>query len=444
MVDCWHGYIQNADQALQLLLLIDWISGWAKDVYRPGVVRCLSGLKVRDATPAGTLFSFHGDYPYGSTSTRSNSLAFRPSQPPVGEPETSRQRPILDEVIHIEDSEDEIMAENIPDDHCSTSEDTNESDSGDIEESRVVRNACSPVYRWKHLDIPEEPSILSELLCALGDFDGPRSAARYLWRVLTDEQYTSKISLKTLSETLRDSIGQAISETAWNEPIATWIICQRRLVETSWQVMCNFWCITCSRSAARLLAAIAGVNETEQSELVRWRAHDCYCDCLASVIGNMGHLEGRASATAAIKQDIYCVISNNSQAQLGHHEWRKADRQMLQRRLVVFENLFKLIKGGQNNILPSAINCTSSSSNLRPELFETNDLEDLPGVLLKRPAYWPDSCPLWCFLQFDNTQQESIETQVATAYRKKAIFATEEWNHGEDEELLRWPGRWRE
>jgi len=344
-----------------------------------------------------------------------------------------------EEIIQIEDSEDEIMGDDVPNGLSAASEDTAESDVGDLdelEERRVVRSACPAVFRWKHLDIPDEESILLELLSALEGPDCLKCAASYLWRVLTDEEHTSKISLKTVSELLHDSTEQKASEFAQEEPIATLIVCQRRLVETSWQVMCNFWLLTCSQSAARLLALVAGVTESEDFGLAYWRAHDC--DCLIPIVGSMGELEGKASAAAAISQDIYCVVASRSETNLGHLEWEKANRRILQPRLVVLESLFKHIEGARQTTLPGAVSHTVSGSFLSPGLFETSGFDNLHGVLLKRPGSWPDNCPLWCFLTFDTAQRESIGAQIATAHAKEAIFTTEDWSCEDDQFLVRW------
>lgn len=436
MIDCWHGYLQDANEALQLLLIVDWICGWAKDVHRKGVLRCLTGLTARDASPPGTVFSSQGDRSERGHSIRSNSLVFRSSRPPTAAPEIFQRHPIQGEVIEILASEDENMGDDALNGLSAASEDINKSDIEDLDEQRVVRSAYSTVFRWKHLDIPDDESILLELLSAIDGFDCLQSAASYLWNVLMDEKHTSKTSLKTVSELLHDLTEHKISEFAHEEPIATLIVCQRRLVETSWQVMCNFWCITCTQSAAQRLAMIAGVKKSEHFGLAYWRAHDC--DCLMPVVASLGKLEGKASAAAAISQDIFCITTSKSETSAGHLEWTKADRGNLQPRLIVLDSLFRHIEGARQTTLPSAVSRIVSTSALKPELFETSGLEDLHGVLLKRPEAWPDSCPLWCFLTFDTIQREDIGTHIAAAHAKKAIYAADDWNCRDDQFLLRW------
>jgi hypothetical protein len=49
----WHGTIQSHDGALQLLLIVDYIWSWARDVYRSTIRRVLS-KRYRDVSPAST------------------------------------------------------------------------------------------------------------------------------------------------------------------------------------------------------------------------------------------------------------------------------------------------------------------------------------------------------------------------------------------------------
>lgn len=54
--DLWQGTIQSQDGALQLLLIVDYIWSWARDIYRPSVKNLLldSIQPFRDSSPAST------------------------------------------------------------------------------------------------------------------------------------------------------------------------------------------------------------------------------------------------------------------------------------------------------------------------------------------------------------------------------------------------------
>ncbi|KAF1934944.1 hypothetical protein EJ02DRAFT_516710 [Clathrospora elynae] len=54
--DLWEGTVQRQDDALQLLLIVDYIWSWARDIYRPSVRKAVyeSILADRDISPAST------------------------------------------------------------------------------------------------------------------------------------------------------------------------------------------------------------------------------------------------------------------------------------------------------------------------------------------------------------------------------------------------------
>lgn len=48
MSHLWEGSINNHDEALQLILIIDFIVDWARDVYRPSILLQLKALGTAD------------------------------------------------------------------------------------------------------------------------------------------------------------------------------------------------------------------------------------------------------------------------------------------------------------------------------------------------------------------------------------------------------------
>src|SRR4051812_33362232 len=57
VVDVWRGSILTLDGALQLLLLVDYVFDWARDIYREDVIRRLRVLASGDNDAASVLFS---------------------------------------------------------------------------------------------------------------------------------------------------------------------------------------------------------------------------------------------------------------------------------------------------------------------------------------------------------------------------------------------------
>jgi hypothetical protein len=57
IVDVWRGSILTLDGALQLLLLVDYVFDWARDIYREDIIRSLRILASGDNDTASTLYS---------------------------------------------------------------------------------------------------------------------------------------------------------------------------------------------------------------------------------------------------------------------------------------------------------------------------------------------------------------------------------------------------
>lgn len=55
IVDVWRGSILTLDGALQLLLLVDYVFDWARDIYREDIIRSLRILASGDNDTASTL-----------------------------------------------------------------------------------------------------------------------------------------------------------------------------------------------------------------------------------------------------------------------------------------------------------------------------------------------------------------------------------------------------
>lgn len=51
----WEGSITGLDEALQLVLIVDYILDWARDIYRPSIIRQLKCVATKGARPAYTV-----------------------------------------------------------------------------------------------------------------------------------------------------------------------------------------------------------------------------------------------------------------------------------------------------------------------------------------------------------------------------------------------------
>ncbi|KAF2160208.1 hypothetical protein M409DRAFT_60128 [Zasmidium cellare ATCC 36951] len=419
IIDCWHGRMSSADEALQLLLIVDWICFWAKDVHRKGILKCLSGLEAREITPASTVFSSQGDLNDRIPPTRSTSLVFRSSRPPISRLENDEQHVGDGALVNANVSQSELMQRGL-------GESQSRLQGGDDAFS-AVRNAREVVNEWNHFALPEDEESMLECLAAICIRGNVQETAKLLWETLTDNSHTVKMSLRK----------HEVTESASEEPMAVFLACQSRLSELSWQVKCTYWCVTSTQAAAHILAAVADITGAEVFSLNFWSAHDC--DCLGSAIAGFQRLGGRAIAAAAISQDIFCIHTTHSGANTGHSEWLKSDRQILQPRVAMLWVLFGQIGNMQQKEMPAIAVPRSGEGYLPPSrLFETDSLNGVPGVILKKPESWRGTCPVWCYLSFELGGHDSVGQQIALALQQRAIYAASGLSSEDERSIEQW------
>jgi hypothetical protein len=185
------------------------------------------------------------------------------------------------------------------------------------------------------------------------------------------------------------------------------------------------------------LAKRAGIPDAEVFPLNFWRAHDC--DCLVSAVADFRKLSGKETAAAAISREIYCVRARTSGPTACHLEWYKSDRDIFQPRVAMLDAVFRHIESAQQTSLPeTALHITAGDSQLSAELFATDGLDEVPGVILKKPESWPAACPSWCFLTFELGGWETIGRQIDLARQRKAIYAAEGLDPSDEQSISEW------
>jgi hypothetical protein len=81
IIRLWSGCITGLDDAYQLILIVDYILDWARDIYRPNILRQLGKLSTQDSDDTVTLrndsdvYSLQGDFPRWRQSQRERSIA---------------------------------------------------------------------------------------------------------------------------------------------------------------------------------------------------------------------------------------------------------------------------------------------------------------------------------------------------------------------------------
>jgi len=441
-MDCWHGNIQDADRALQLLLIVDWICSWARDVYRPAILRCLTrgSDDPREMTPAETLYSSQGDVSGYADDLYPISLAYRSSRQSSILPGILADDPGVGVLRETDDPMDIFPVEteeHLSNQHGNQREKTLQPDAC---HAVVCRKIATRLEKWRHLRIPETLEALTGFLDAILPAKTYKEAARELLDVLLHDANRATVSLLALLDLLGYSDDQVQSfDLLGDEPVLILLACQNWFDPPDWQIVRAFTCLICTPEAARQLAMLAERNGFIHS-LSYWRAHKCRC--LLSAISPFDLLDVRQSMQAAWLQDVFCLVAGANGAEGKHLGWSRCAANASQAHI---NNLQSILAGLGNcwskSHLVKLPHSQTDIVSVDRQLIDATAFNDVPGVLVKRPSAWSENCALWCYLMFEQCPGDNFE-EVSDITRKAAPIHVEGNLSTEDEALLRAWG-WR-
>jgi hypothetical protein len=435
--------MQNANGALQLLLIVDWICSWAKDVYRPAVRQCLAQgtLDPREMTPLESIYSSQGDGSRSIGDQYPRTLAYRPSRQSSLLPELSANYHDASMSSEINDAMDvspietwgnpSHLSENLGEQMLQT----------DGHPPVVTRRVTSRLEKWYHLSIPESLVALKEILHGILPAKSHKEAASRLLEILLHDANKAIVSLLTLSDLLgsTDDWSQ-FSDLPGEEPVLVLLACQNWLDPPDWQIVRAFTCISCTPEAARQLSMLADRNDIIPS-LSFWRVH--HCNCLLSAVNQFGLWDVRQSVEAAWLQDIFCIIPGGNGAERKHLGWSRCAATASQTHIDNLQSILASFRRRGNTRLAHLSHSQADVDPMVRQLIDTTKLNDFPGVLIRRSSSWLVGSALWCYLMFeqqphDSAQEPSYITRVeAPIYAEGSLSAQDEallraWSSGSD------------
>ena len=409
--------------------MLDYICDWARDIYRPDVLRCLAGgdMDARDATPAYTIIS--------SLTDDSNGV---PDSPLISTPRAaSPEKPsLIDLTLGIEDYDLEmedarlighdlemedahLIGQDLPsltstdpaDQHPLLRFSSIHHHPKHWSKHATIRHANLVLFSFRHFAIPEDSQAL---VAWLNSFSLPRGIARFA-QTLSQEIERSNAVTITMNGVLQlenlwtRSTHQPSSDN--DDPILAWIYFDSYLRSSDWQVVRELSCVTASQSAIKKLMTIAGIPLSSSS--IDWTAHRCHClttdaQSLRSLCGK----DSTISAALILRLQLQSFVHANDEV---HFRWTKESdtedeavrRAGLRLRSSVDpDNFFQgQISGLRNRDLYEEL---LSGSLMPPFLlpfmrtpwrFGAKD-----AVLLKKtPLWFAASCPQYCLMVFDET-----------------------------------------
>lgn len=268
VIDLWHGCMLSLDNALQILLIADYICDWARDIFRPNILRCLSGRYdiMRDETPFS---SYQGDSNFSFPTT---APTYDQNTSPLGGLNSITRRtyslslePVLDGSINA--ASDGFTSENF-DGHIDAALNENNhqylrfSGTGDglppWRKNATIRHSDMVLFSFHIFSIPEDPSHITKVLESISSETGlnvPTTCSRLL-DLLENEQSVT-VSMNAIYQLENMWTGREHPLTSLGDyPVRASVLFHTYLRE-DWQIVREIHCVVVSRFALISLMRMA-------------------------------------------------------------------------------------------------------------------------------------------------------------------------------------------
>ena len=426
----WIGSIRSYDGALLLLLIIDCICDWARDIYRLNIFRCLAGddINMRDLTPAESTRSSHVDESYVSPSFPNHPTP-RPTSPEIAIP-IDLTTDVQDGDSEMKDAifggkDDGVVRSAIRTDyHPLLRFSISQNDSNNWSRHVTIRHSNLVYFDFRHFAIPEDHKEIKACLNTFGMDGGISHAAKCLLGLLDE---------KTAVGTTMDRIYEL--EQLWTRatpqisprnryPVRAQIMFNSHLRSKDWQLVRQISCLTGSPRAVKALSEIAGKSASSFSDPSK--GQDCCCrgvHCLVKEARPLRSLSGGESMVCAAsnlnlrlglkeQDNTRCNFQWTSleEAPEGHLDlWSALGSDRCSHGSI--SGLY------QSSVLEEILAGSPVPPSLAP-LITVHSWKLLHGaILMKKMSFWPGICPTFCFMVFDNTSFDNLPGLVEKIIR---------------------------
>lgn len=441
------GRTTSRDGALQLLLIIDLICEWARDVFRFEISCCLAGGRqnlrgnnLRSASPAPTYESRFSSCGPQFERLTNNSLHGGVRSSPI--PETPS--PILDTDIDTVDFAETAsvasltlqnskmeLDESMEDYPTAAQDESTETCSNSLSHPQLTWTKISDDAPWtaratiqhsnmclfvfSHLSLPEDPdSLLSCLRQASSvGIGSTRAIADSLVVSFTDHSLVKHTTLDRILQLKNDWLWEPEYVSNGSENLLRALFAFRTYIRTSdWQVVRELWCISCTAQTLHNLARIAELNmDGVWRSRVRQQAEESPLP--ASDFEALRRLTGSRAASAAINSKVlYLCLPSRTNGEAGSFgfPWEACvDSDQLRRSFSLLApsvcchgRVVQCINRGVALIevlkkpLPKGILRV-----LGPEIPAIRG-----AILLQKGQHWPQTTPMWCLMILDEIEVE--------------------------------------
>ncbi|KAG2019335.1 hypothetical protein GB937_005249 [Aspergillus fischeri] len=404
IIDLWHGCMLSLDDALQMLLIVDHICDWARDIFRPNVLRCLSGRDDvwRDETP----LSIYPECPPSadpkedtvtltslrSITRRTHSLSLDPSPRDLQVNDSAGLRS-----GDLEDCSDIVINED-PRPYLQYSQSSTHLPPW--RQHATIRHSDMVHFSFHILSIPEDASQIQKTLESLGEPSSSlHDTCSLLLQLMEDvESITVTMNAVYQLEAMWTDRPHCLNALA-DHPVRARVLFNTYLRE-DWQVVREIHCIVASRLALRTLAVVTTGRNLVTPHL------GTIPDLTVETDGVrvLRRFSGSDSLAAALSAAYLRLVTDVSEATETNSRW-------ILRGVAEENSLFDFEKklaykqaGNPTSVKDEAIACGSSVPIELKSLYgSTQSLDRTGAILIKRPLFWTTESPDFCLMVLDGT-----------------------------------------
>ncbi|KAH7067282.1 hypothetical protein BKA63DRAFT_521878 [Paraphoma chrysanthemicola] len=425
--DLWEGTMQRQDDALQLLLIVDYIWSWARDIYRPSVRKAVqeSFLDGRDMSPA-------------STDRFRQSLSLSSAPTPAPEPEEF-------DTMQIDDREADttgVFVSSAP-----------EAEDGQIDQSghATVYPACDHSFlqwakghkaapSWTEFGSIRHSNIIQFDLQVFKAHRKDYEPALTWFGSIAAVQRTFLLSSEQLLQlvALWNPSAQHLCDLNSTDSLRVSILFYTHFDQCTWQIRRGLTCILWQHfSSERMLADESTLREHSLDRHAETTMSEF--DDLKEAILDVQQMSGRTSVCCALRNTI--MLLSQSDYGLRWIPGNDSHPEALSPEDFAHDDPVKhiAIPASPDRQASSGSHLAQQSSSLPPELF----LDDRTGdsMLIVRPNFWPEECPKFCLFVLRDEYPDDYELLhqlLAEARVKKNFYGDHDYKFSRaDGKILR-------
>ncbi|KIW09895.1 hypothetical protein PV08_11996 [Exophiala spinifera] len=433
IIDLWMGRTTSLDGALQLLLIIDSICEWARDVFRFEISSCLAGgkdnlrgISRRHGSPAVTYASrFSTQEPqYEGTTIISVHGDARPSSIPETDVDiTDFAENASIASLTLEDSMMEL--DGITEDPSAACQDESVELYGDVVSHPLlkwvkisstgvpwtahatIRHSNMCLFAFSHLSLPEELDLLLACLRQASSWGvgSIRKIATSLVMSLTDHSFVRNTTMGSILQLRNDWLREDENTSVDSEyPLRALFVFRTYIRTSDWQIIRELLCISCTAQTAHNLAKIAGFSA--ESLRIRMQQSSNEHPLPISDFEALRGLTGSDAASAAISSKVlyHCLTPTREEAGGFSCSWES--RLVSEDMKISFSMLAPSIcfSLDRRTALMEVLK-KPSPKNLRYHLGPDVAARK-SAILLHKGNHWPRTTPSWCLMILDELELE--------------------------------------